>query len=109
MALGVTLVLLPIPGVLARVTHRIQTEKMKRTDERVEMVTESASWTSSSLFLVLYLTPGPFLSLATKVIRMVKLFGWEARMSERIAEKREEELKWIKRLQYVHVLVEVVK
>ncbi|KAJ8074529.1 hypothetical protein PM082_015430 [Marasmius tenuissimus] len=85
-ALGVTLLLLPIPGFLANLTHKIQSEKMKRTDERVQMVTET-----------------------TKVIRMVKLFGWEAKMSERIAEKREEELKWIRKLQYVHVLAEVVK
>lgn len=29
------------------------------------------------------------------VIRMVKLFGWERKMNERVAEKREEELIWI--------------
>ena len=29
------------------------------------------------------------------VLRMIKLFGWESRVSEMIAEKREEELKWV--------------
>ena len=34
------------------------------------------------------------------VLRMIKLFGWERRMNERVAEKREEELKliWKRRL-----------
>lgn len=26
---------------------------------------------------------------------MVKLFGWEAKMNQRVAEKREEELNWL--------------
>ena len=29
------------------------------------------------------------------VLRMVKLFGWENKMSERLATKREDELHWI--------------
>lgn len=29
------------------------------------------------------------------VIRMVKLFGWEGKMSERLDKKREEELAWV--------------
>lgn len=33
--------------------------------------------------------------LAMLVIRMVKMFGWEGRMSERIDEKREIELQWV--------------
>ena len=33
--------------------------------------------------------------IALGVIRMVKLFGWEHKMSETIKEKREEELVWI--------------
>ncbi|KAL0059597.1 hypothetical protein AAF712_013648 [Marasmius tenuissimus] len=82
---GVTLLFLPIPGFLANITQKIQRERMKRTDERIQLVTET-----------------------TKVIRMVKLFGWEAKMSERIAERREEELKLIKRHRYVQVVAKVV-
>lgn len=29
------------------------------------------------------------------VIRMVKLFGWEEKMSTRLDKKREEELQWV--------------
>jgi hypothetical protein len=29
------------------------------------------------------------------VLRMIKLFGWEGRIRETVAEKREEELRWI--------------
>lgn len=29
------------------------------------------------------------------VLRMIKLFGWENRVTEMIAEKREDELRWI--------------
>ena len=38
---GVTLLLFPIPGLLANVTQKIQRERMKRTDERIQLVTES--------------------------------------------------------------------
>jgi hypothetical protein len=29
------------------------------------------------------------------VLRMIKLFGWEGRIRDTVAEKREEELRWI--------------
>lgn len=29
------------------------------------------------------------------VLRMFKLFGWERRVQQNIAEKREEELRWV--------------
>lgn len=29
------------------------------------------------------------------MLRMIKLFGWEMKMQDRISEKREEELVWI--------------
>ena len=43
------------------------------------------------------------------VLRMVKLFGWEKKMESRIAEKREEELVWIKRRQYLDLLNGIVR
>lgn len=33
--------------------------------------------------------------VAMSVIRMVKLFGWEEKMSTRLDKKREEELQWV--------------
>ncbi|KAG7091561.1 hypothetical protein E1B28_010588 [Marasmius oreades] len=83
-AFGTMLILLPVLLILANITHRIQKEKMKKTDERVQLVSET-----------------------TKVIRMVKLFGWETKMSEAIAEKREEELKWIRKLMLLQAMTRV--
>ncbi|KAK7025989.1 hypothetical protein VNI00_015819 [Paramarasmius palmivorus] len=84
-AFGCTLLLLPVPGYLASLTHKIQSEKMKRTDERVEVVTETM-----------------------KVLRMVKLFGWEDKMSRLIAEKREQELKWIRRHWRLQLITQII-
>ena len=37
------------------------------------------------------------------VIRMIKLFGWEPKMNKQIAEKRYEELKFIKKRQLLDI------
>ncbi|KAF5317788.1 hypothetical protein D9619_012656 [Psilocybe cf. subviscida] len=67
-----TLLALPIPGWLAKKLQDTQVGKMKKTDDRIQAVTE-----------------------AVNVIRMVKLFGWEKKMTSQLEEKREEELKWL--------------
>ena len=36
-------------------------------------------------------------SIAINLLRMVKLFGWEQNMAERVNEKRSEELAWIRK------------
>ncbi|KIJ38955.1 hypothetical protein M422DRAFT_258371 [Sphaerobolus stellatus SS14] len=64
--------LFPIPGWIAKKFQSIQKNKMKKSDARVQEVTDTIS-----------------------VIRMIKLFGWEGEVNRRIAEKREEELRWI--------------
>lgn len=33
--------------------------------------------------------------LAMNILRMIKLFGWESKMQDRISEKREDELVWL--------------
>jgi len=33
------------------------------------------------------------------VLRMIKLFGWEEKMTKRLEEKREEELTWLWKIQ----------
>ncbi len=43
------------------------------------------------------------------VLRMVKLFGWETRMDERITSRRENEMIWIKYRQLLDLLNGVVK
>lgn len=47
-----------------------------------------------SLVPYMYYTHCQLLSVMG-VLRMIKLFGWETRVTEIIAEKREDELKWI--------------
>jgi len=43
------------------------------------------------------------------VLRMVKMFGWERLMNERIAEKREEELSFIKRMRLLDLATMLTK
>ncbi|KAI0711801.1 P-loop containing nucleoside triphosphate hydrolase protein [Cerioporus squamosus] len=68
------LLTLPVPGYISKHIQGTQREKMKRTDSRVQLVTE-----------------------VMNVIRMIKLFGWEPRVASQIGEKREEELVAVKR------------
>ncbi|THH21507.1 hypothetical protein EUX98_g8371, partial [Antrodiella citrinella] len=69
---GATVLCFPIPGMLSKLLASAQAQKMKMTDARVQSVTETMS-----------------------IIRMVKLFGWEPKMTDRIAKIRDEELTWI--------------
>ncbi|KAJ7747233.1 hypothetical protein B0H16DRAFT_1692432 [Mycena metata] len=75
--MGVMVALFPAPGYLAKFEQAAQKSIRKTTDARVQTVSETMN-----------------------VLRMVKMFGWEKQMNEKIAEKREEELRklWIRRL-----------
>ena len=79
-------ILFPLPGYFAAKLQTIQNEKMKMTDSRVQVVTEIMN-----------------------VIRMVKLFGWEKKMDEKIAQKREEELYYQKKRLFLEILNGLVK
>lgn len=46
---------------------------------------------------------------ALNVLRMVKLFGWEWKMNQKVADKREEELSWIWRLQILDVVNDTLR
>ncbi|KAI8972403.1 P-loop containing nucleoside triphosphate hydrolase protein [Trametes punicea] len=67
--LAVMIITLPLPGRIATYIQGTQREKMKRTDARVQLVTEMLN-----------------------VIRMIKLFGWESRAAAQLDEKRRDEL-----------------
>ncbi|KAG6849488.1 hypothetical protein H0H93_008015 [Arthromyces matolae] len=69
---GVMMVMMPIPIAFSKMLQGAAKEVSKKGDERVETVTETMS-----------------------VIRMIKMFGWEENMAERIDEKREVELSWV--------------
>ncbi|KAJ7185322.1 multidrug resistance-associated ABC transporter [Mycena filopes] len=77
--------LAPVPGYMAKLSGSIQKERLKRTDGRVQSVSE-----------------------AVNVLRMVKLFGWEEKMKARIGEKRDEELVYIKRRRVLDMVSNVV-
>ncbi|KAF8157969.1 hypothetical protein B0H34DRAFT_797400 [Crassisporium funariophilum] len=66
------IILLPVPGYIATRMQNIQRKKMGKTDARVEAVSETVS-----------------------ILRMVKLFGWEQKMSRSLEERRNEELAWV--------------
>ncbi|KAF9243723.1 hypothetical protein BU15DRAFT_71850 [Melanogaster broomeanus] len=72
-------------GLVARKIRSIQKEKMNKTDERVQVVTETMS-----------------------VLRMVKLFGWETKMEARINEKRDVELAWTWKFRMCELINNVV-
>ncbi|KAF8182307.1 multidrug resistance-associated ABC transporter [Pholiota molesta] len=66
---GCMILLMPAPGYAAKLIQDVQRNKMKKTDARVQAVTE-----------------------VVNALRMVKLFGWERKMSKRIRDARDEEL-----------------
>ncbi|KAJ3890944.1 hypothetical protein GG344DRAFT_77404 [Lentinula edodes] len=79
--LGVMIISFPLPGMIAKYVKRAQEKRLKKTDARVQSVSESMN-----------------------VLRMIKLFGWESKMESRIAEKRDEELVWIRRRQILEMI-----
>ncbi|KAJ7072754.1 ABC transporter transmembrane region-domain-containing protein [Mycena amicta] len=81
--LGIMLMCLPMPAYLTVwVMHNIQTMRMKQTDERLQNVTETLS-----------------------ILQMIKIFGWESRIKERMSEKRSAELKVIRKDKLLSLLI----
>ncbi|KDR83044.1 hypothetical protein GALMADRAFT_134555 [Galerina marginata CBS 339.88] len=68
--IGIMVALFPVPGYIAKKIRQAQAQVMRKTDARVQAVSE-----------------------AVNVLRMIKLFGWEKKMSDRLKETRDKELK----------------
>ncbi|KAI9444468.1 hypothetical protein H4582DRAFT_1805817 [Lactarius indigo] len=79
--MAVMVVFFPIPGTVASKIQKVQKETVKRTDARVQAATETMS-----------------------ILRMIKLFGWEPKIAARLAEKREQELRFIKLRQILNLI-----
>ncbi|KAH8086617.1 hypothetical protein BXZ70DRAFT_1067776 [Cristinia sonorae] len=79
--LAITAMMFPIPGLIASHIQKTQMKKMKTTEARVQSITEIMN-----------------------VIRMIKLFGWEPKVNEQIADKREEELTHIRMFMILDLL-----
>ncbi|KAF9811113.1 hypothetical protein IEO21_06662 [Rhodonia placenta] len=71
--MAIMVLMLPLPSILSGRIRGAHAEKMKKTDVRVQAVTE-----------------------AINAIHMIKLFGWEPHLSRQLGAKREDELTWIK-------------
>lgn len=72
---------------------------MKKTDARIQMVTESMS--IASPFFYRWVKPSS--PLAMNVLRMVKFFGWESMMNDRIKDAREAELTYIRKIRLLEL------
>ncbi|KAJ7035141.1 P-loop containing nucleoside triphosphate hydrolase protein [Mycena alexandri] len=70
--MGTMIALFPLPGYAAKLQSNVQEKALQKTDARVQTFSETMN-----------------------VVRMIKMFGWEKQMNEKIAEKREDELTWI--------------
>ncbi|KAG6837885.1 hypothetical protein H0H93_013038 [Arthromyces matolae] len=95
--LATMILLFPIPGYVAKRIQDVQVIRLKQTDARVQTVTESMSSGSYDLQGLMKLK-------AMNVLRMIKLFGWEKKMEEKVAEKRDKELVWIWRRQILDLI-----
>ncbi|KAF8071880.1 hypothetical protein FPV67DRAFT_1779021 [Lyophyllum atratum] len=78
---GILVLTSPAPGYVAKRIRDVQIIRLKKTDSRVQTVAEMIS-----------------------VLRMVKLFGWEKKVNETAAQKREEELVTVRRRQLLELL-----
>ncbi|THV04763.1 P-loop containing nucleoside triphosphate hydrolase protein [Dendrothele bispora CBS 962.96] len=83
--LGVIILCFPLPGFLGKMTRKFSKRKMVKTDGRVQVVSEVMS-----------------------VLRMIKMFGWEKMMNERIKDKREEEMVFVRWMKLVDLSTFVV-
>nr|XP_031862945.1 uncharacterized protein CI109_001420 [Kwoniella shandongensis]KAA5530017.1 hypothetical protein CI109_001420 [Kwoniella shandongensis] len=73
----VMIITLPAPGLMTKLSADVQRQRMSATDSRVDTITEMIG-----------------------ALRIIKMFGWESRVKERVAAKREDELNllWKRRL-----------
>ncbi|KIP03522.1 hypothetical protein PHLGIDRAFT_534840 [Phlebiopsis gigantea 11061_1 CR5-6] len=80
--IGTMIVLFVVPGVISRLIGETQAEKMKMSDARVGTISE----------------------VMGSAIRMIKLFGWEEKISARVDEKRQKELVVLRRFKILSLL-----
>ncbi|KAF8446359.1 P-loop containing nucleoside triphosphate hydrolase protein, partial [Boletus edulis BED1] len=73
-------ILFPVPGYIGGRFQSVEAEKMKQTDARVQLVSETMN-----------------------VLRMIKLFGWERKISSEIQDKRVEELSWTRKRAFLQL------
>jgi hypothetical protein len=101
--LAVIILLFPITGYVTKLIQDVQVTRLKKTDARVQTVTESKYLHPYNYAIFIHHIP------AMNVLRMIKLFGWEKKTYENVSEKREEELYWIWRRQVLDLISGALK
>lgn len=103
--MAVMLICFPLPGFIVKKMQKMQKEVMKKTDARVSAVTEGACSISSPWRSRAHTHHLP---LVLSVLRMVKLFGWEQKLSGELSEKRAAEMQWVRRRQFTSLANAIV-
>ncbi|KIK58469.1 hypothetical protein GYMLUDRAFT_45326 [Collybiopsis luxurians FD-317 M1] len=75
---GITIIMAPIPTYIAGIARDYHAKRMKKTDTRVHILTDILN-----------------------ILRMVKMLGWEKRMLEKVSEARNDELRVLKKRQFI--------
>ncbi|KAF9062353.1 P-loop containing nucleoside triphosphate hydrolase protein [Rhodocollybia butyracea] len=83
--IGLIVTLSPVPIYISKIVRGYQAERMKKTDERVHVLTDIVN-----------------------ILRMIKLFGWEKHMLSKVSAARQEELRVLKKRQYINVIGSVL-
>lgn len=83
--LSASFLTLPLPGMLAKMLNSAQADLMKLTDQRVQAVTE-----------------------ALTTLRLVKTFAWESKVKQQLAEKRDAEIRAIKKTKVINIMIQTV-
>ena len=109
------IVLFPLPGYIAKMVRDVQVQRMKVVLSYLKCL---LFFMADNFFSIQDGCPSArcyrryvasnhdlplrcrwsFIITAVNVLRMIKLFGWERRVSERIQEKRNDELGWLWKL-----------
>ncbi|KAH9913678.1 P-loop containing nucleoside triphosphate hydrolase protein [Epithele typhae] len=79
--LGAMIAMIPLPTYLSTYVRKYQAVMMAKMDARVQLISETLG-----------------------VVRMIKLFGWESRVAEQIAERRQEELVQLRKTRMVEMI-----
>ncbi|KAJ7465185.1 hypothetical protein FB451DRAFT_1488697 [Mycena latifolia] len=87
--MGAMVVLFPAPGYVAKLQQSVQKATLKKTDARVQAVSESNHECAPDGQV------GHILIVSSLFDAGARMFGWEKQMNGKIADKREEELGWI--------------
>ena len=83
--MAASFLIFPLPGMLANLLNTAQKDVMRFTDKRVQAVTE-----------------------ALTTVRLVKTFAWESKVKQQLSERRDAEIRAIKKTKILQALISTV-